>query len=1163
MRRSILAVGLGILATISPVFAQPSLSAELTGRVVNETQDPQCGCIVSLVKAGTADTTEQGSFRLAGLPSGSIPSLAGVKQQRFSIDLFSLNGRRVGHLAGEKMPLGKLSRIFPAATTSGVYVMAYRQGGYTTRYTFFSTGNEPFGAIVRPIIDRTTRLLREAALQAAGDTLIIRCPNVPARKIHITSYSGDLGQIMVAAAPAQAVSEVVFAVRTNNPTGDGHWYANFGYYGYNSSNKAYGSGGQLCKLNLSTGKLTLLLSDAAGSVRDPQVSYEGTNILFSYRKGGSEYYNLYEINVDGSGLRQLTSGAYDDIEPTYLPDGGIAFCSSRARRYVNCWVVQVATVYRCDKDGKNIRMLSANIEQDNTPWMLPDGYLLYTRWEYVDRSQMRYHHLWKMFPDGRQQMVYFGNYHPDNVMIDAKPIPGTNPLRVVMVHSYGHGAVEHEGDIALLRTDQGPDVASAEKIISAGNGFRDPYPLSPDSFLVARGTSLMLMDSSGKYSALFELSSTLSANNARLHEPRPIISREREPALASGVNLADSSGKLLVLDTYLGRNMAGLARGEIKKLLILETLPKPVNFTGQQEPLSLGGTFTLNRVIGTVPVESDGSCYMELPANRSFFFVALDSNDRSVKRMQSFLSVVPGENTSCIGCHEDRTMVTPNLPQRLAMKHAAYRPEPIANMPQVFDYPRDIQPIWNRHCLACHDVDKRSGGVLMTGDLGPIYSHSYFELSSRLQIADGRNQRRSEYSPRTLGSSASPLLKKIDGTHHDVALTAEEFRTVTLWIDASANYPGTYAALGSGMIGRPIANSQDHSDKSWPAVSAIKDVISRRCASCHKDKTRLPEYPSDDLGLPPYGLAYNGGSAGWDADFPTPWTYTSREVKLSEWRVTDGIIGLWNSGEWGSNGETNPWVQLSWPTAQTISKVVIYDRVNLDDWARGGQLLFSDGSEVIFTGIANEGTARELTFPSRSVTWVKFQVQNGTGLNVGLSEFEVYGGSGENLAPAASVSASSTSGFDPASDYATNVGSQAWMKKYADARLPFYREIVFNLSRPEKSVLLLAPLAAAAGGYGICPNVFASTSDPDYQLVLNGIKEAKSRLDQMTRFSMPNFRPDPAYVQEMKHFGILPLSQSATDPIDVYKTDSLYWISHWYKPVPVSTATKTVGPLGE
>ena len=137
------------------------------------------------------------------------------------------------------------------------------------------------------------------------------------------------------------MEEIVFAVR--QPKGP-HWYENLGYTITDVDDKSYGSRGYLCKLNVKTQEIVLLLEDPEGAVRDPQVHYDGDRILFSLRRGGSDYFHLYEINSDGSGLKQLTDGPFDDVEPTYLPDGGIVFCSTRAQRWVPCWYTQVATL---------------------------------------------------------------------------------------------------------------------------------------------------------------------------------------------------------------------------------------------------------------------------------------------------------------------------------------------------------------------------------------------------------------------------------------------------------------------------------------------------------------------------------------------------------------------------------------------------------------------------------------------------------------------------------------------------------------------------------------------------------------------------------------------------------------------------------------------------
>ncbi len=273
----------------------------------------------------------------------------------------------------------------------------------------------------------------------------------------------------------QGIEEIVFAAR--HMGGDGHWYANFGYYARGEDRKAYGvPGGRLSRMNLKTGQIIHLIDDAQGSVRDPAVHYDGKRIIFAYRKGGTENFNLYEINADGTGLRQITSGPWDDFEPTWLPDGGIAFVSSRCKRWVNCWLTQVAIIHRCDADGSNIRILSSNNEQDNTPWVLPDGRILYQRWEYVDRSQVDYHHLWTMNPDGSGQTVFYGNQHPGIVMIDAKPIPNTD--KVLAIFSPGTASANTKARSIPLMPKTARTIAREQRASARPAAIRIPLASS-------------------------------------------------------------------------------------------------------------------------------------------------------------------------------------------------------------------------------------------------------------------------------------------------------------------------------------------------------------------------------------------------------------------------------------------------------------------------------------------------------------------------------------------------------------------------------------------------------------------------------------------------------------------------------------------------------------
>ena len=254
------------------------------------------------------------------------------------------------------------------------------------------------------------------------------------------------------AGPLKDVKEIVFAIRV--PGNSGHYYM------------ACSSipGGGLYKLDVRSGKLTVLLHAGPGAVRDPKLHYDGKKIVFARCTGAPDdlrspgkhpletAYHLYEINDDGSGLKQLTDGHYHDVEPCYLPDGGIVFCSSRCKRVVGCITnVETLILYRCDADGKNIRPLPSSPFLENSPSVLADGRVIFTRWEYLDRSSTEYHHLWTVNPDGTGVMTFFGKTRPGGTFTDARAIPGHPNL--VVASFCGHGSQEREGTI---RWSSGP-----------------------------------------------------------------------------------------------------------------------------------------------------------------------------------------------------------------------------------------------------------------------------------------------------------------------------------------------------------------------------------------------------------------------------------------------------------------------------------------------------------------------------------------------------------------------------------------------------------------------------------------------------------------------------------------------------------------------------------
>jgi cytochrome c553 len=295
--------------------------------------------------------------------------------------------------------------------------------------------------------------------------------------------------------------------------------------------------------------------------------------------------------------------------------------------------------------------------------------------------------------------------------------------------------------------------------------------------------------------------------------------RPRESIIGNRADLSQSTGYVVLQDVHKRRTLQGLEKGTIKKLLVMRQLPKPINFSGGMEPLTIGGSFTLAEILGTIPVAEDGSAFAELPALQSIFFVALDKNDIAVKRMHSFVTLQPGETLSCIGCHEER-IEAPNMrtPVLQASRRSPSKPEPIQGVPSIIDYPRDVQPIWDKHCVSCHSPENYGGKLDLTGDKTSMHSMSYVRLTLHGQwVVDNRNQPRSNFEPYRIGSGSSTLMKYIEPQHYDVKLSAEEKNLVRLWIDTSATYTGTYTSLRSGF---------------YPAHVNCESLM-KRCGECH------------------------------------------------------------------------------------------------------------------------------------------------------------------------------------------------------------------------------------------------------------------------------------------------------------------------------------------
>ncbi|MDA3926020.1 MAG: hypothetical protein PF904_15085 [Kiritimatiellae bacterium] len=624
-------------------------------------------------------------------------------------------------------------------------------------------------------------------------------------------------------------------------------YATFGEYADEEKFIYPEPGARLCKINLKTKEVKVLLEDPDGIIRDSRLHYSGKKAIFGYRKGGARNYHLYEINIDGTGLKQLTNEKWDDFDPVYLPDGGIIFASGRCNRFIPCNRIPTANLYRMNGDGSGIHSISANVLLEDRPAVLPDGRIAYTRWDYLDKAPESFRDLWAMNPDGTDQALLFGGkwvpYPNFYAQCDAMPIPGSRG-KIVSIFSPAFGQRENAGNVKIIDMKAGPNnLDSARQInktlpdlkwtIGSGygrTGYRDPYPLSEELFFVAKDKSLFIMDGKGETQGFYTA-------DIMVHDPVLIRSRPREPVIPSQVDWSKDTGNLLLANIYHGRNMKGVKQGSIKKILILEDLPKPGSKHGW--PGEHGSYITVRRVLGEVPVESDGSAFFEVPALRAIYFVALDESGRSVKRMQNFTMVMPGEVQGCIGCHESRISNSTPAGFRKTLLAAGRAPSkivPVKGSPGVYDYPRDIQPIWNKHCTECHNSDEPKGHVNLSGDLNEWRSQSYYALHAYGQLSrPGSWGQKGDYPPYGFGTGASKIFDKLSGEHHDIKVSQAEYDKIRLWIETSAIYSGTYAVFNQSdcAVGQPLTVSRYNLGK------PVAEIVKRRCVSCHKSEKNI------------------------------------------------------------------------------------------------------------------------------------------------------------------------------------------------------------------------------------------------------------------------------------------------------------------------------------
>lgn len=582
-----------------------------------------------------------------------------------------------------------------------------------------------------------------------------------------------------------------------------------------------------------------------GSFLSPELSFDGRTIVFAYvecqgNRGHDHHtdpsrghwaqgrsYHLFRINLDGTGFRQLTDGTWNDFDPCFTPGGRIVFISERRGGYLRCGrVCPTFTVFDMADDGNDIRCLSFHETNEWNPSVDNSGMLLWTRWDYVDRHGCTAHHPWVMTPDGRDPRAVHGNFslrplRPD-MELDVRAIPDSALLVGVAAPHHGQAF----GSLILIDPNRPDDDAMGPvsrltpevgfpETQGGTESFGSPWPLSQDYYLCAfeppgerRGVyGLYLIDSFGNRELIYR------DPDIACHNPIPIRPRFRSPVIPEIAQRvpADQPAVATVSIANVYESQQPWPSGtKLKALRIFQVLPMsvpsgaPPHETGIRLPQSLDSVNIARMVLGTVPIEQDGSAHFTVPARKELFFQVLDERGLAVTSMRSATQLQPGEHLACQGCHEPRRRTTPPRQTPLALRRAPSRLQPDVDGTNPFSYPRLVQPVLDRNCVSCH---AKSPGKAPRLDAEPLpygaghYFASYLSLAPRFGFYSygGRDFAEPQWyrtTPGQFGARASLLYRMLEAGHHDVRLSPEDLHRISVWLDSCSLFYGVYEKEG-------------------------------------------------------------------------------------------------------------------------------------------------------------------------------------------------------------------------------------------------------------------------------------------------------------------------------------------------------------------------------
>ncbi|HDP33976.1 MAG TPA: hypothetical protein ENN29_02580, partial [Candidatus Hydrogenedentes bacterium] len=468
---------------------------------------------------------------------------------------------------------------------------------------------------------------------------------------------------------------------------------------------------------------TLYRPDKPVFVGDLELHFEGDRILFSMSAPDGPW-GIYEMSLDEptpQALPLIDAPDVDNYEGCYLPDGNIVFSSSAPFVGVPCVTgsSHVTNLYRYDRDSGHIRRLTFEQDHNWCPTVLPSGRILYLRWEYSDIPHFVSRILFHMNPDGTEQMEFYGsNSYWPNSMFYARPIPGSATRFAAIVG--GHHGVPRMGELVVFDATKGRREADGVVQRIPGRGqpvtpvlrdnlvdeswprFLHPWPLSDKYFLVS--AKLTPETPWGVYLAdVFDnLVLIKEVDRHALFEPIPVMSRPAPPVIPSKVDLERADALVYMADIYEGPGLAGVPPGTVKSLRLFTYHFAYHGMGGQINRIGMDGPWDIKRVLGTTPVEADGSAFFRVPANTPISIQPLDAEGKAIQLMRSWITAMPGETLSCVGCHESQNTAPPPT----ATLASRREPTEIASWygpPRGFSFIREVQPALDALCVCWHD----------------------------------------------------------------------------------------------------------------------------------------------------------------------------------------------------------------------------------------------------------------------------------------------------------------------------------------------------------------------------------------------------------------------------------------------------------------------------